>query len=307
MKKLLFFTCYFCFITTSFAQAVAINTTTPSEASVLHLEAQQSNGVSYGGFLMPVVTEDQQAAIPVSVSDNRDDGLMVFVSDPVTGKQCWEIYDSFQDVWRSISCSNTCDTVLYNEDFNSYAEQTGISGANNSNGDYPSGVTKWTLSSYSTALDGSAAYPGSLGNAADFGWVAANMLEMQDVNGPFSFQTQAIDISNANSVGISFDVTGAGGMEYAYTHTDDFNCGNSSQGNDYLDIEISTDGGSIFTEVPNYNGEGNSNHTIIFESDKSVSVNINGYSGTSMIIRIRMQNWSADESFKLDNIKVFCE
>jgi len=82
----------------SFSQ-VGIGTVAPSSAAVLHLKTANIGIVKVGGFLLPVVTEVQQALIPVKTSD---DGLMVFVKDVSTGKWCLEIYDAKQDVWRSI-------------------------------------------------------------------------------------------------------------------------------------------------------------------------------------------------------------
>ncbi|HET8887085.1 MAG TPA: hypothetical protein VFM70_12120 [Salinimicrobium sp.] len=309
MKKLHFLVLILLAANVSFAQ-VAVNTTEPSPASVLHLEAQQYASINYGGFLMPVVTEAQQAAIPVSTTDDRDDGLMVYVSDPGTGKQCWDIYDSYFDVWRSISCANICDDVLYTENFNSYAENTGIDGTDSFLGDYP--VSKWTVSSYSPTLDGTLDQFGTLLNDQDYAKVVNGQLDFRDVDGPVLFQTKAIDISGYSSVGIAFDFEATGGMEYSNTdHNNgsngDFTCGEESKGNDYLDIEVSTDGGSTYTEVPNYLGMGSTNHTITFEDDASLTINLTGYSGTTMIVRLRLQNWAGAEHYYLDNLTVFCD
>ena len=100
-----------------FLGQVAINTTNLSDAVVLHLEAKQYPTTNYGGFLMPVVNEIQQSSIPVSTVDLRDDGLMVYLFDENTGKQCWDIYDAVVNVWRSITCFNqVCNGVIFSED-----------------------------------------------------------------------------------------------------------------------------------------------------------------------------------------------
>ena len=84
----------------SFSQ-VGMGTVVPSSAAVLHLKTANIGTVKFGGFLLPIVTEVQQALIPVTASD---DGLLVFVKDIGTGKWCLDIYDAKQDVWRSIKC-----------------------------------------------------------------------------------------------------------------------------------------------------------------------------------------------------------
>ncbi len=292
----------------AFAQ-VAVNETNPSSAAALYLEAQKVPTTNFGGFLMPVVTETQQASIPVSTIDNRDDGLMVFVSDAGTGKHCWEIYDSYAQLWRSITCTTEppCNSVLYSEDFSSYSANTGITGASATNGDYPAGVTKWTLSSYTTIRDGNTAYPGTLVDATDYALVIGGQLEIRDTNGPLLFQTQSIDISGYTNITFSCDFSETGTLEY-YTaqHTDDYNCGMESQGSDYIDVLYSTDGGTSFTEVPNFSGFGNANHTLNDDLLGTVNFSVSGLSGSSLVIRIRLQNWSDDERYFIDNLQVTC-
>ena len=78
---------------------VVINSTSTVSSVALYIEAERIPTIKYGGFLMPVVTESQQALIPVSITDSSDDGLMVYVSDPITKKRCWDIYDGVVHVW----------------------------------------------------------------------------------------------------------------------------------------------------------------------------------------------------------------
>jgi len=290
---------------------VAINSSSPSTAAALQIDAQKLPTTNFGGFLMPIVTEAQQALIPVSTIDTSDDGLMVFVSDPGTGKQCWEIFDAVQQVWRSIFCldEKVCNAVLYSENFESYAEDSGITGASATNGDYPASVTKWTLSSYSDSpRDGSTSLPGSLVNADDYALVKSGELEMHDTNGPLLFQTESIDITGYSSITISCEIFETGLLEYLpASHTDDFNCGDDTNGSDYVDMEYSTDGGATYTEVPNFMGLGNSDHTLSDNLSGRVFFSVTGITGTSLIFRIRFQNWANDEYFFLDNIQVKCD
>lgn len=288
---------------------VAINETSPSSAAALYLEAQKIPTTNFGGFLMPVVTEAQQLDIPVSTIDSSDDGLMVYVSDLTIGKHCWDIYDGIEHVWRSINCQNNdCNsTVLYSEDFDSYLEDTGVTGASSTNGNYPSGVTKWILTSFDSFGSSTPALPGTLepGETDDYALVKGGVLAFRDTNGVFLFETQTIDISGYADIQISLDVEESGDMEYDPSmHSDDFNCGYEK--NDYVDVEYSTDGGSSFAEVPNFSGYGNSNHTIANDFTGTVSFSTNGISGTSLILRIRIQNWAGDEIFYIDNIVVKC-
>jgi len=77
--------------------------------------------------------------------------------------------------------------------------------------------------------------------------------------------------------------------------------------NHYVDVLYSTNGGSTFIEVTNYNGLGNSNHTLIDNLVSPVTVSVNGLSGSSLIIKIRFQNWAGAEQYFLDNIIVSCD
>lgn len=288
---------------------VAINETSPSSAAALYLEAQKIPTTNFGGFLMPVVTEAQQSDIPVSTIDSSDDGLMVYVSDPGTGKRCWDIYDGVEHIWRSINCqNNTCSgDILYEEDFDSYIENTGVTGASSSNGNYPSGVTKWTLTSFDSFGSSTPALPGTLepGEINDYALVKSGEIAFRDTNGVFLFETQSVDISGYTDIEISMDVRETGDMEYdSSKHSDDFNCG--FELNDYVDVEYSTDGGNSFNEVSNFSGYGNSNHTIANDFTGTVSFITSGLSGSTLILRIRIQNWADDEIFYIDNIVVKC-
>lgn len=298
---------FFFIITYNITCQVAINETSPSSAAALYLEAQKIPTTNFGGFLMPIVTETQQALIPVSTIDNSDDGLMVYVSDLATGKHCWDIYDGVEHIWRSINCqTNTCsNTILYEEDFDSYLEDTGVTGASSVNGNYPSGVSKWTLTSFDMFGSSAPALPGTLEDANDYALVKSGELVIRDANGVMRFESSSIDISGYADIEISMDVRETGDMEYdPSVHSDDFNCGDTL--NDYVDIEYSTDGGNSFTEVPNFSSFGNYNHTIVNDLASTVSFTTNGISGTTLILRIRIQNWASTELYYIDNIVVKC-
>jgi len=77
---------------------VGINTTTPSAASVLHLESLNGSG-THGGFMPPKVTLTQRGLIPVTASD---DGMMIFLSDGTT--RCVQVYDGVNSTWVNFYC-----------------------------------------------------------------------------------------------------------------------------------------------------------------------------------------------------------
>ncbi len=305
MKKSYFIFLVFC--AWNFWGQVAINETNINDAVVLYIGAQRIPSTQFGGFLMPVVTETQQTSIPVSMTDARDDGLMVYVSDPITGKQCWDVFDGIQYEWRSIYCVNSpCEgAILFSEDFSSYIDGTGVTGASNTNGNYPSAVTKWTLTSYSSFGSATPALPGTLLNANDYAQVFNGAMEFRDTNGVFLFETEAIDISGYSDIQVSMDIWESGPLEYiSVNHMDDFNCGETE--NDYVDIEYSIDGGTTFTEVPNFAGNGTINHTLTNNLSGTINLSFSGISGTNFILRVRLQNWADDEYYYLDNILVTC-
>jgi len=297
---------FFFAITAKLNAQVAINSTSSISAAALYIEAERIPTLKYGGFLMPVVTEAQQALIPVSTIDSSDDGLMVYVSDPATKKRCWDIYDGVTHEWRSINCQNIecASTILYQENFDSYVEDTGVTGASSTNGDYPSSVTKWTLTSFQAFGSSIPALPGMLLNADDYALIKSGELSFRDTNGAFRLETEVINISGYTDIQISIDVRETGDLEAEVSHVSDFEC--SEIATDYVDIEYSTDGGTTYTEVSNYLGMGTVNHTLVDDLSGTVNVSVSGISGNSLIVRVRLQNWAGGEYYFIDNIIVQC-
>ena len=108
MKKITFLLLFMSSII--FAQ-VGINTTSPSAASVLHLESLNSSG-TYGGFMPPKVNLVQRALIPVTTID---DGMMIYLSDG--GKRCLQFYNAIDKVWMDFYCMPMISTIVYAQDF----------------------------------------------------------------------------------------------------------------------------------------------------------------------------------------------
>jgi hypothetical protein len=291
MKKIVFI--LLGFISVSYAQ-MGVGTTTPSSAAVLHLETANYNTTKVGGFIMPVVTEVEQVLIPVAAAD---DGMMVFVSDPGTGKWCWDIYDAQQTVWRSINCAPvpTCDTQIYLEDFSGYTLNTGRDRRTNS-GDYPGGVT-WIIDDSSAD---------SLGQDNDYAYTnATGQFELNNTDGPVSLTTQAVNVSGYTTVCFSVDIDATGNLEYdpAQHGTDD-----SNNINDYVNVEYSIDGGA-WTLVADYGGNGTADHTLVAPlladgTFPTGQVSVSGLSGGTLRIRLTSNTWAGDEHFYYDNILI---
>ena len=174
MKKILFSVMLVVF-TISYAQ-VGINTTTPSSAAVLHLEALNSATGSYGGFMPPVVNLAQRALIPVSAVD---DGLMIYL---VEGTQrCVQVYNAITATWVNMYCMPLPVSFMY-QDFETTPNTpemtyTGTGAFASGNGAYPNSPM------YS---EGSRGYKGS--------------------NGTKTVSFNPIDTSGNSSVSISFDL-----------------------------------------------------------------------------------------------------
>ncbi|MDC8004196.1 hypothetical protein POV27_09050 [Aureisphaera galaxeae] len=77
---------------------VGVNTTTPSNASVLEVSATDDN-VNYGGFMPPRVSQTERDAIPVTAAD---DGLLVFLQEGST--RCVQIYNGVDGQWEDVFC-----------------------------------------------------------------------------------------------------------------------------------------------------------------------------------------------------------
>lgn len=288
--------CILLLITNLAFSQVGIGTTTPSSAAVLHLETANYSTTKVGGFIMPVVTEAEQSAIPVDVSTTRDDGLMVFVSDPGTGKWCWDIYDAEQLVWRSIKCNTVvaavCDTQIYVEDFSAYTNDSGVN-EGVEDGDYPGSVT-WSLE-----------YSGANMTSEDWAMVNNGVFELRDTGGPVTLTLAPVDITGFATVCFSVDVAGRGDLEYKpeLHGTDDTN-----NQNDYVNIEYSIDGGA-WVRIVDFGGNGNADHTLTapYNADGTFpdsTVSESGLSGNSLQIRIKGQTWAGDEYFTYDNITI---
>lgn len=180
---------------------------------------------------------------------------------------------------------------IWTEDFGTYVDNTGIEGDGAGGitniGDYPASVTKWTLD----------ASNGSIFNASDWAKTLGGVMTFRDTDGAGGviWESESIDISAATSA-VSFQLTAsnnAGGFE-----TDDF-----------YDVYYSIDGGA-FTLIQDWNGLGDTMHTILGEkggTDWGTPETIlqTGLSGNALQIRVQARNSAGAEQFFLDDVSVF--
>ncbi len=177
---------------------------------------------------------------------------------------------------------------IWSEDFNTYTDGTGIDGSVGATvtniGDYPAGVSKWTLDATAAALTA----------ATDWAKTNGGLFSFRDVDGPLQWNSELIDISSATAP-VSFQLTAsnnAGGFETS----------------DFYDVYYSVDSGP-FVLVSNWNNLGDASHTIIGETGgvdwaTVEDIQISGLSGNTLQIRVEAINNSGAEEFFLDNVIV---
>lgn len=179
--------------------------------------------------------------------------------------------------------------TLWIEDFTPYADTTGVIGSETgpvNGGDYPGGVTKWTLDASNATLE----------NTSDYAMVRTvneeKLFDWRDVEGGVIMTTESIDISGVDTAAFSIEFEDDGDFEPA----------------DYIDVSYSVNGGA-FTLITNYAGLGSETHTIIGDipdDDDWIAVTIiqEELIGTSLVIKIEVASNSGSEFVKMDNITV---
>lgn len=180
---------------------------------------------------------------------------------------------------------------IWEEDFESYAENTGIEGDGSGNvanvGDYPGSVTKWTLDATNAALF----------NSSDFAKTIGGVMSFRDTDGDEGvyWESESIDISGATG-NVSFQLTVS-------------NNGGGFESSDLINVWYSIDGGA-FTLIANWNGLGDANTTILGESggndwDSVETILQSGISGNNLVIKAQFLNSAGPEQFFLDDVSVF--
>ncbi|GAA3617642.1 T9SS type A sorting domain-containing protein [Flavivirga amylovorans] len=186
---------------------------------------------------------------------------------------------------------------LWSDDFASYTDPSGVIGTGSedfqNSGDYPSGVTKWTLSTFSNnQLEGSEDYA-FVTSASENG---TKVYKLNDVNEAITFQSQAISISGESQVTFGFDITFG---ETTY------------ESGDYVDVFYSTNGGATYTLVQD-DGSGNTfgglnitaNYNTPSTKNVQFSETLNGLAASELVLRIVARNNNSSEDYEIDNIEV---
>lgn len=173
-------------------------------------------------------------------------------------------------------------SLMWSENFDSYSDNYGYVGVSSltpsqvSKGDYPSNVSKWTL----TPTQGFA-------NQNDYAAVRNGILMFNDVDNAVSFETETIDITGISDLTFSCDI----------------NFGTSFDGGEYLDVYYSTDGGNTFQlEGGTHTYEANVN--ITENSSVKFSKSLTGVSSSNFKIKIVACSESNVEDFEIDNLMV---
>lgn len=164
--------------------------------------------------------------------------------------------------------------IIWSEDFESYVDDTGYKGSTSeSSGDYPSGVSKWTLDVSNSTLTSESQW--FMVNQVS----SNNIFETCNVTGEAVWESERINISNYVDVVIEASISEVG----------------SHESNDYLKLYYKLDDGSeILFSV---NGEN-------FGDFGNLTAIQPGLSGDSLRIKIRALNTANSEKIRFDDVKV---
>jgi len=167
-------------------------------------------------------------------------------------------------------------TTIWSENFSAYVDGTGIDGTGNI-GDYPEGVTKWTLDVSNATLS----------DADDYIKTRYEKMYSKDVDGYVIWQSESIDISAYSGATFSLYASESGSMETS----------------DYFDVYYKIDNGD-FILIPNWDGLGSVNHTLI-DDFTSTTITKSVPSGYSLVIKVLMANNTSSEYHRFDDVMVF--
>lgn len=162
-------------------------------------------------------------------------------------------------------------TIIWSEDFSSYSGYTGVDGGTQpyrNLGDYPGGVTKWTLNVDNCTLS----------NDNDYVQLVNDQrLNFHDVDGDAYWMTESINISSYTNVGISIDLTETGNMD----------------NNDLIRCDYRLNGSGKWKKFYQKKND--------FTSAQAVKT---GLSGNTLEIRVLVKNDEWNKYHRIDNIVV---
>lgn len=285
MKKLSIFLLFF---PVALFSQVGINTTSPSEASVLDVRSTL-DGVRVGGFLPPKVNLAQRALIPVT---SADDGLIVFLSEGST--RCLQIYNGTENSWENMHCLALAPTILGIQDFEpapatptlNFTDNFASGSFQTGNGTNPSTPTFLNTRSY-----------GVISDIADIDFGPINASAFSEVS--VTFRLAAFSINTA---------------------------GNGVDGGDTVGVYISDDGGVTFSFELEIAGNSNARYdysatgvqTIAYDGDNTPvqvttptgliglsTITVNNLPNVAnLVVGIVLENNVANELWVIDDVVV---
>ena len=294
MKKIAFLLLFFSGLLSA---QVGVNTNTPSTASVLHLESLNGSG-THGGFMPPKVSLAQRALIPVTAAD---DGMMIFLSDGTT--RCVQIYNATDVQWIDFYCMPvpTPPSITYYQNFEVVPATPTL------------GYT----------------YTGSGGSISSGNGVSPN-------SPMFSEGVQGYEVTNSTTTPgeLVFDTIDASSFT---TNSFSFNLAsfgtstNGSDATDYIEVFVSTDGGSTYSSELKINGgdtntrwdfTGSAAASSVYDGDNVASAYSSTGSGVitgsatayntisvtnlpssaTLVVKVHFRNNSNNETWVIDNV-----
>ncbi|MFA8432907.1 MAG: C-type lectin domain-containing protein [Marinifilaceae bacterium] len=155
--------------------------------------------------------------------------------------------------------------TFWNEDFSSYADNTGVDGSGDIE-DYPGGVSKWTLDVSN----------GNLSGSSDYFKVTGGRLRGRDVDGEIYWISEVINIDGYSDVGVSVDLWEDGRLEPQ----------------DFIRCEYQID------------GAGWTQFYYKSDDFSSTTAQVTSLIGVSLELRITIKNSSGNEYYNIDDILV---
>lgn len=136
----------------------------------------------------------------------------------------------------------------------------------------------------------------------DYFKVVDGKLEGQDSNGPATWTSNPIDISECAFIEVSFDLSEEGNMEA---------CGTGCNSVDYVMFEYNIDGAGWTSPADAYFCDGACAGVLVIQSDDipgdAMTYNTGCMAGGDEIeVRITIQAWAASERWQIDNFTVSC-